>query len=38
MYQQMFGTLNEFTLKVKKEDKDSLQESMLAINKLNLLI
>lgn len=38
MYGQTHGILLEFQLKVKKEDKDSLTESISAVSKLNLLI
>lgn len=38
MYGQIYGTLTEFTLKVKKEDKDSLSESTQAVTKLSNLI
>ena len=38
MYGQTYDVLAEFTLKVKKEDKDSYTESNQAISKLNGLI
>lgn len=38
MYGQTYNVMAEFTLKVKKEDKDSYNESIQAISKLNGLI
>lgn len=38
MYGQTFNTLTDFTLKIKKEDVESLKESNQAITKLNGLI
>jgi uncharacterized Zn finger protein (UPF0148 family) len=35
MYGQIYNVLSEFQLKVKKEDKDSYNESITAISKLN---
>jgi len=38
MYEQTYGVMNDFTMKVKKEDSESLKESQLNVNKLNGLI
>lgn len=38
MYTQTYNVMNEFTMKVKKEDSESLKESVVAITKLNGLI
>jgi hypothetical protein len=38
MYGQTFNILTDFTLKIKKEDTESLKESNQAITKLNGLI
>lgn len=38
MYDQTYSLMSDFTLKIKKEDKDQLNESNQAISKLNGLI
>lgn len=37
-YSETYDVMNNFSMKVKKEDTESLKESQQAINKLNLLI
>jgi predicted ATPase with chaperone activity len=38
MYSQTYNVMNEYTMTVKKEDTESLKESVVAITKLNGLI